>query len=252
MIKIKKMIEEGINDLIPKDSYIFKDDYKTYRNELSNLWKEYNDLKNKLANMPKSKDKPKEEWDSLEKFMYDEFGDIPKYPDSEDLKKLKDSINITYDKINKLNDIIKDIEKQEIKKRNISRSNISLPKPTTKTDFKGFTILKTGVSYYDNFLNDKDREYMEKHKGLTGYISEMSPMEYLQRCADIFNSTFEKQIIATDENDIRKYSYMMRSGTKFNLPYLNYADNQQEGRHRAQAAILANIDTIPVLIVIPY
>lgn len=43
-----------------------------------------------------------------------------------------------------------------------------------------FDLTKTGYSYYDNFLNKKDLEYMQKSKGLTGRIEYMRPGDYFK------------------------------------------------------------------------
>lgn len=78
----------------------------------------------------------------------------------------------------------------------------------------------------------------------------MSPIEYLERCANLFNSTIESMISSTENHLIYKYAEMMKNGVKFDMPWLDYVDNGQEGRHRAQAAFLAGIKTIPVLVII--
>jgi hypothetical protein len=83
-------------------------------------------------------------------------------------------------------------------------------------------------------------------------IMDMSPKEYLQRCAvDIFGSTYERQVRAAeaDADHTFKLVEMMRSGTKMYMPVLNYNDKEQEGRHRAVAAMLLGIDRIPVMVV---
>ena len=87
------IFKEGLNELIPNNSYIYDPEYKLYIDELSKLSKEYLELKDKLKKFPKSAEKPIEEWNALEKFMHDEFGDVPKYPDSDDLKELKNNID---------------------------------------------------------------------------------------------------------------------------------------------------------------
>ena len=42
----------------------------------------------------------------------------------------------------------------------------------------------------------------------------------------------------------------MQNGSKFLMPYLNFRTENQEGRHRALAAYLAGIETIPCEIII--
>ena len=79
----------------------------------------------------------------------------------------------------------------------------------------------------------------------------MSPSEYLQRCAyQVFeDATIESTLAAIDESNVKKYADMMKNGTKFDMPYLNFMSGQQEGRHRAAAAMQAGIAKIPVLVV---
>lgn len=127
-----------------------------------------------------------------------------------------------------------------------------------------FDISSTGTSYYNNFLNTKDLEYMQTAKNLTGHIEMMTPQEYFEACAkDIFQGRhtaeqLKKQREASRSKDgirtIDKYIEDMRSGSVFPLCFLNYADLGQEGLHRMYAAGEAfGWDTeFPVLIVEPY
>ena len=58
-------------------------------------------------------------------------------------------------------------------------------------DFDGknpFDETKTGVSFYNQFFTDPD--YMEEYKNLKHSIVQMTPNEYFQECAKIFNSTY--------------------------------------------------------------
>ena len=109
-----------------------------------------------------------------------------------------------------------------------------------------FDTSTTGMSYYDNFLNEKDLAYMQQAKNLTGEIVMMSPKEYYERCSrDIFNgqSSVEDLKLSREYSKFKdntsfidKYKSLMQSGTKFPLCTLNYANPTQEGLHRMYAA----------------
>lgn len=116
-----------------------------------------------------------------------------------------------------------------------------------------FNTQKTGMSYYDDFLNKKDHDYKKLAKGRKGEIVMMDPDEYIDRLGkDIFHCSRERVLRGVDWNNVKKYASMMAQGTKFNLPILNLADETQEGRHRALAAAQLGYKTIPVLVVTKY
>ena len=99
---------------------------------------------------------------------------------------------------------------------------------------------KTGISYYDEFLTDEGLKYMQSHKNRTGEIVMMSPNEYYKECADnLFTGSsvqsLKEQRRATP-GTVDTYVQDMKSGDKFPLPYINYADSGQEGLHRMMAA----------------
>jgi hypothetical protein len=115
---------------------------------------------------------------------------------------------------------------------------------------KVFNLNDTGMSYYNNFLNDKDAKYMKYAKGKIGTIQYMPPDVYIEKCAyDIFNSTVEKTLRGINDINIDKYAEQMKNGEKFDLPVLDYADKTQEGRHRALAMKKLGVDLMPVLVV---
>ena len=117
----------------------------------------------------------------------------------------------------------------------------------------------TGMSYYDDFLSQKELEYKQRAKNRTGEIVMMSPEDYYYACSQYgFNkyvsvNNLKRQRSANGKN-IEKYEDMMRKGKKFCLCVLNKADRSQEGLHRMMAA--GNVfgwDTpFPVLVVTPY
>lgn len=111
-------------------------------------------------------------------------------------------------------------------------------RPTEKTEFKGFQ-LDTATSYYEGL----------REKG-EAFVAEMSPKEYLERCAyQVFDTTLERTLRAVNPKAVQKYSVEMNNGTNFYMPVLNLADKEQEGRHRAVTAIVNGIEKIPVLVV---
>lgn len=115
-----------------------------------------------------------------------------------------------------------------------------------------FDTHKTGMSFYDDFIDDP--EYMRKNKNLTSEIVYMTPRQYFEECGKIFGNNSSKQIEQTkrDTSTIEFLKKVIKtSKKKFPLPFLNYANNGQEGRHRMYtAAELTSWDTkFPVLIV---
>ena len=103
-------------------------------------------------------------------------------------------------------------------------------------DFDGknpFNATKTGVSFYNQFFTDPD--YMEEYKNLKHSIVQMTPKEYFEECAKIFNSTYQNQVSQTeaDKQNIEHLKDVLLKWKKtFPITFLNYADNSQEGRHR--------------------
>jgi len=112
-------------------------------------------------------------------------------------------------------------------------------KETTRKDFEGFT------------LESDVPALREKLKNGSAKVVEMSPKEYLERCAfEIFtNSTLENTVAGTEAYKVNKYADLMENGEKFPIPYLDYATENQEGRHRALAAMMNGVETIPVAII---
>lgn len=118
-------------------------------------------------------------------------------------------------------------------------------------DFEN-TVSRDVKDNYEGFQFDtgtSDGEDIKKHGG---QIVEMSPEQYLHECAhNVFkDTTYENQVLVTaaDAKVTKELVGLIESGTKMYLPYLDYRRDQQEGRHRAMAAMLLGIDRIPVLI----
>jgi len=125
--------------------------------------------------------------------------------------------------------------------------------------FPGFGT-KTGMSNIDRYLDPNAvgiwegekipiSEYLEKAKGRAVKRVVMSPDEYLAEAAKLSGSdSVEKFIKFADDKNVGKYAEMMRTGTKMDVPYLDYAASGQEGRNRALAAKLLGYKEIPVIV----
>ena len=100
-----------------------------------------------------------------------------------------------------------------------------------------FDTSTTGVSDYDSFLTNP--KYMEKEKNMKSKIVYMTPMEYLEGCAEIFGSTVENELEYTkaDSKTLNHILTVLKKYKRtFPLGYINYATRNQEGRHRMVAA----------------
>lgn len=110
----------------------------------------------------------------------------------------------------------------------------------SQTDYVGFKTAETSTPYIDEMIKDGRAK-----------VVEMSPEKYMREVSyNIFDrSTMENVLRGTNTENVNKYMQQMREGTKFDTPYLNYRDSQQEGRHRAIAAAMLGIKKIPVVVV---
>ena len=272
-------LAERFQEFLHGEEDVFESEQYKKHNELRNeaqeqsdaLWKEYKALDEKIESLMPSldSDKAKERAKELglDLDFYSDRGvlrSILKDDIEFELKEVRKQKHENYNKRKKLdyevrrNRILAERIVQKAS-RQLRRKHffIEPPKPTNKSEFEGFTIEKTGMSYYDDILETLDVDkggYRIKRSAKHGvaYIAEMSPLEYMDRCAlEIFNRTYHSNLYGAllPVGDVDKYADMMKNGTKFNLPMLNYNSAGQEGRHRALAAYLNGIDKIPVLVV---
>ena len=241
-------------ELLPANSYTETEEYKRASNDFTDarkqsesLWEESQALEEELKQ--ESQRKPREQWD--EEDEYNSLIGRPPIILTERGQEIQDKIQenlkerLTLDQ--KLDDAgarMKEL-KRAAHQNQLQAYSLPTIRPATQTEYEGFSLEKTGTSFGD--------EYLERAKaGRKGaFLAEMSPREYIERCAfEIFtDATMESTIHGVVPRNVEKYTHMMAAGTKFDVPYLNYRDHGQEGRHRALAAYNMGIETIPVLII---
>lgn len=241
-------------ELIPKNSYKNSDEYKKLAETFRDAWNKDDALRDKqsaLEEQLKSEVsfKPKSEWTEEDK-LYADIGLKPKaYTElgreiEKEIRAIRNERNEVREKRDRAGDEMNRIKEKEHRKQIKQYESTGL-KAATKSDYEGFRTDTTGTSFYDEILKGEK-------PGFTGKLVEMSPKDYLQKCAyEIFDkATLESTIAGVSKEYVEKYKDMMKSGTKFDLPYLNFKQNQQEGRHRALAAYELGIETIPVLAIL--
>ena len=102
-----------------------------------------------------------------------------------------------------------------------------------------FSTKTTNMSYYDDFLDQKQLKYMQNAKNRDGKIVQMTPKEYYTECAkNVFDCSVDHLLDSRKIHDdiVEKYRSNMKNGDTFPLCFINYASKQQEGLHRMLAA----------------
>lgn len=235
--------------LIPKNSYINDKEYKEASNFLRQHSNERRELNSKYVETSK---KYNEERDKhLDPEMVSLLGKsearmFVKDSDSPQLAELRNQLDSisnqqkTLDQeMDKYRDYMERIDKTVSKAQRINYGEPNFKE--AKGEYRGFKSNESTTSYIDDLVKEGKAK-----------IVEMSPEQYMHECAHyIFtDSTFEKVLRGRlDDAETQKYAKMMREGTKFDTPYLNYKDEQQEGLHRAVAAYINGLEKMPVIII---
>lgn len=254
-----KLREELHEKLSEKDSYTKTPEYKALSEKVRVAWKEKDDIEAKMHEIRElEKQHTTLDWNSEEvknaraaglgkaeiEMLYEQKDDIGKQAEK-DWRALQEQEKAITNKWQKATDQLKEYESQFVKgqKEQMQKATIegkSTVSSKIKDDYEGFQ-LDTHTPAYQRLYEKGEAK-----------IVEMSPKEYLQRCAtDIFDSTYERQVraVMADAKHTYELADMMKAGTKMYMPSLDYNNKGQEGRHRAAAAILNGIERMPVLII---
>jgi hypothetical protein len=109
-----------------------------------------------------------------------------------------------------------------------------------------FDTCQTGFEPYDSMLNGT---YFDTYYARTEYkwqIEYMSPEEYIIRCNKLKcwgdnRYLSPKQIDSIEEG--------VNNNAIFLMPFLDYIEKEQEGRHRTEVAKNRNVEQIPVFVI---
>ena len=114
--------------------------------------------------------------------------------------------------------------------------------------WKYFKKDSTGMPFYDEMIDNPD--YYREKKGFDSKIVMMSPAEYMKGSAKIHKSTYSAQVDNLDSDRIIEIADKIKSsGSKMPILVLDYARNDQEGRHRSQIAKKLGLTEVPVLVI---
>lgn len=247
--------EELKKRFVDEDSYLYSEEYETINEQLKAESRKKKELEARRNELQKIVDEGtiidpeevKEHGRALAKLF------AKKTPEAEaaeeELKQVNDDIKWADKTLEYKRFQLKNATPAEELRNEWKVNGGNTMREATKDDYEGFE------------LDTHTSKYQDATKRGEAVLMEMSPREYLERCAyDIFweryghTSTYEKQLFAAGIADA-KYTQglanLMKSGTKMYLPVLDYDDKEQEGRHRAVAAMMLGLDTIPVLVRLP-
>ena len=240
-----------IREIAGPDNYMNEEQYRNMAILSSNNFAERQRISDEIHELKEqlkaeSSPKPKSEWD-----MEDEYqsfiGNRPMYY-TEKGEEINDRLNELWKRYSEVeknwssaSERVRQLDEEQssIQKQLYLQNSDGSISSNVKDSYKGFKINESTTPYVDTALKEGK-----------AFVVEMSPMRYLQEIAyNIFDrATLESSLRGTSASSVQKYMNMMKKGVKFDTPYLNYRDQQQEGRHRAIAAYLLGYKRIPVIV----
>lgn len=131
------------------------------------------------------------------------------------------------------------MQSRRLKKMQLRRQN---PTP--------FSTNTTDMPEFDRMLNDP--EYANT-LGFDVNVEWMRPKDYVSKCVDGFKTSHSSvESSRTSSGKVNQYAELIKSGTTFPMLVLQHTLSghfTQEGLHRAFAAEMVGIETVPVLVV---
>lgn len=248
---------DTMKSLVGETSYSRNPSYKKQIRDILSASESIRKIQEERAELRKQEResgiKPKSEWTDEDEIMA-LIGVTPRYGNANNQYRIN--------QLNKREEAL--IQKLNIAKRNLNRMDaeeFAKQSAAWKKNAPTLTPIKDiKTAQFKYFSTDPKVGYVnDAIKSGKAMLVSMSPKEYLQRVSyEIFTnpkhgpgnvSTLERTIRGTNSAAVKKYMGMMKSGVKFNTPYLNMGTSDQEGRHRAIAAYRLGVKKIPVWII---
>ena len=237
---------ETADEIIPQDSYIRGEDYRAITKRLGDLQAEEDRINGEIKNLndllvnERLGTKAKEEMTPDERL---EFLNKPVYKYTPEGERIKAEI----DDLNRQLSEIKAAQTEANDDYSLLKANERL---SQLDSYQPNEFVPASREKYQGFSTTKGQ--MNDNVGYDAQLVEMSPLEYIKRCAyDIFGEdlgTLESTIATRKQGKIDDYAQQMLEGAEFDTPYIDYKTHGQEGLHRALAAYKAGIDVIPVVV----
>jgi hypothetical protein len=124
---------------------------------------------------------------------------------------------------------------------------ISLEEITESNDY-GYFKKTTNVPDYDLILHNKTQELPSKYRDWVGRVKWFTKEKYFKESSKLQGTDYSEQFDYIVPEKVDEIEDKMSNGIHYDLPYLNYNENTQEGRHRVIAADRLGQNLIPVLI----
>lgn len=249
--------ERIMSEIAGEDSYATAEDYRQLLKNSGEMFDEHFDIQDKIEalneELKNERTIPsKEEMPGMSKWEREMFAEYTERGTAinEEIKALREHDKELNERREKNNKHIKDIDRfyQERQQEAYANRQSSTITSEVKDEYFGFVPRETTTPYIDDALEKGD-----------AFVVQMSPKQYIEECAyKIFPkqyegdpdhvTTLETTLRGRRAQEVAKYMTMMEEGVKFDTPYLNYRDSQQEGMHRAMAAYLLGVEEMPVVI----
>ena len=96
----------------------------------------------------------------------------------------------------------------------------------------------------------KGKTYIIKNNdiGYKVYYKQMSPLEYIHRCANMMGISVERLIESRQDDSLKQLQHNINSGN-YGIIYIDESNKMQDGLHRAIILMMKKVPKINVLVI---